>query len=170
MGSSSCPSAAWKVFFSPLNEEVFQHGTGVYIRENGQTIELKTMEEVRAHFPDSDLSHISEFDCEDDEFWHGNITHNMTNMASEVPIEGTEWTLYDLLWQPHEQGFDKAGAPGYRESVLKGYLYLRGHKEELLPFNPDNGWGNYALLLDFTEDFLLHLIKAGDGYLVEAGV
>jgi len=36
-----------------------KRGTGVYVRENGQTVELKTMEEVRSHFPDSDLSHIT---------------------------------------------------------------------------------------------------------------
>gem|GEM_PF-6049046 len=40
-------------------EPVIKHGTGVYVRENGQTLELKTMEEVRAHFPDKDLSHMS---------------------------------------------------------------------------------------------------------------
>ena len=149
-------------------EPVIKHGTGVYIRENGQTLELKTLEEVRAHFPDSDLSHIQEFDYEDDEFWHGNITHNMTDMASKVPVKGTEWSLYDLLWRPDEHGIDKAGAPGYREAVLKGYLYLRGHKEELSPLNPDNGWGNYDLLFAFTEDFLLHLIRAGDDFAVTA--
>lgn len=36
-----------------------KRGTGVFVRENGQTVELKTMEEVRSHFPDADLSHIT---------------------------------------------------------------------------------------------------------------
>lgn len=49
-------------------EPVIKHGTGIYIRENGQTLELKTMEEVQAHFPDKDLSHICEFDYEDEDF------------------------------------------------------------------------------------------------------
>lgn len=151
-------------------EPIIKHGTGVYVRENGQTHELKTMEEVRAHFPDKDLSHIHEFDYEDEDFWHGNITHNMGKMAREVPVESTNLSLFDLLWYPKEQGFNSAGAPRYREFVLKGYIYLRSHREELLPLNPENGWGNYDLLLAFTEDFLLHLIRAGDDYLVEAGV
>lgn len=56
---------------------VVKHGTGVYIRENGRNVELKTMEEVRAHFPDSDLSYIHEFDYTDENYWHANITHNM---------------------------------------------------------------------------------------------
>ena len=149
---------------------VIKHGTGVYVRENGQTLELKTMEEVRAHFPGKDLSHVQEFDYEDDCFWHGNITHNMGKMAREVPVEGTNLSLYDLLWHPEKQAFNLAGAPCYREYALRGYLYLRKHREELLPLNPDNGWGNYDLLLAFTEDFLLNLIRAGDDFPIEAGV
>lgn len=139
-----------------------KRGTGVYVRENGQTVELKTMEEVRSHFPDVDLSHISVYEYEDDDFWHGNITHNMTDMASKVPIENTDLTLYDLLWRPDEHNFATAGSTGYREHVLKGYLFLRVHKEELLTLNPDNGWGNYDQLLAFTLDFLQHLIAADD--------
>ena len=148
-------------------EPVIKHGTGVYVRENGQTLELKTIEEARAHFPDRDLSHIREYDYEDENFWHGNITHNMGKMAREVPVEGTNLTLYDLLWHPEDQGLNMAGAPGYREYVLKGFSYLRSHRKELLPFNPDNGWGNYDQLLEFTENFLIHLIKAEDAFPVK---
>ena len=64
--------------------------------------------------------------------------------------------------------FETAGSPGYREHVLKGYLYLRTHKEEILPLNPDNGWGNYDQLLAFTLDFLLHLIAADDDFEIYA--
>lgn len=145
-----------------------KRGTGVYVRENGQTVELKTMEEVRSHFPDADLSHITVYEYEDDDFWHGNITHNMTNMASKVPIENTDLSLYDLLWRPDEHNFTAAGSQGYRENVLKGYLYLRTHKEELLLLNPDNGWGNYDQLLSFTLDFLQHLIAADDDFEIYA--
>ena len=141
-----------------------KQGTGVYVRENGQTVELTTMEEVRSRFPDADLSDISVYEYEDDSLWHGNITHNMNEMASKVPIEGTDLTLYDLLWRPEEHDFVTAGAPYYREYMLKGFLYLRTHKEELLPLNPDNGWGNYDQLLAFTLDYLQHLIIADDDF------
>jgi len=150
-------------------EPVVKHGTGVFVRENGQNVELKTMAEVRERFPDSDLSHISEFDYEDDDFWHGNITHKMCKMANEVPIEGADLTLCDLLWCPDEHEITTAGAPGYREWVLRGYLYLRAHREELQPLNPENGWGNYDQLLQFTLDFLQHLIMAGDEFEIKAG-
>ena len=147
---------------------IHKRGTGVYVRENGHTIELKTMEEVRSHFPDADLSHITVHEYEDKDFWHGNITHNMSKMASEVPIESSKLTLCDLLWQPDEHGFATAGSPGYREYLLKGYLYLRTHKEELQPLNPANGWGNYDQLLAFTLDFLQHLIAANDDFEIYA--
>lgn len=37
---------------------VCKRGTGVYIRENGKTRELKTVAEVKEYFPDADLSDI----------------------------------------------------------------------------------------------------------------
>lgn len=151
-------------------EPVVKHGTGVFVRENGRNVELKTMEEVRAHFPNSDLSHIHEYEYSDEDYWHGNITHNMCGMAREVPIAGTELTLYDLLWQPDEHCIKRAGDTGYRGGVLLGFLYLREHLKDLIKYNPENGWGNYDLLLAFTLDFLQHLIMAGDDYPIRASI
>jgi len=37
--------------------------------------------------------------------WWSNITHNMTRMAHEIPIEypeGSNKTLYDFVWRPDE--------------------------------------------------------------------
>ena len=98
-------------------EPVIKCGTGVYIR-SGQNVELKTMEEVRKCFPDSDLSQISVYEYADECYWHGNITHNMNVMARHVPIEDSDLTLYDLLWSPEEHGFLAAGSGGYREAVF----------------------------------------------------
>ena len=92
----------------------------------------------------------------------------MGGMAREVQVAGTELTLYDLLWHPEEHGFSSAGDTGYRVGVLMGFLYLRNHRDELIRFNPENGWGNYELLLSFTLDFLQHLIMAGDDYSIMA--
>jgi hypothetical protein len=99
---------------------VKHRGTGVFIRDNGQTRELKTVEEVKAHFPDADTSDIDIREWEDDELFHCNMTHNLTEMASHVPIEGTDGVVtlprdyernkpdfkpeplsaYNLLWHP----------------------------------------------------------------------
>ena len=69
---------------------VKHRGTGVFVRDNGQTRELKTIDEVKAHFPDADTSDIDIREWEDDELFHCNMTHNLTEMASHVPIEGTD--------------------------------------------------------------------------------
>ena len=37
------------------------------------------------------------------------------------------------------------------EYVTIGVKYLIDHKKDLLQYNPDNGWGNYDGLLDFTK-------------------
>jgi hypothetical protein len=52
--------------------------------------------------------------------------------------------------------------------VLKGYHYLRGHREKLIPFNPENGWGNYEQFLEFTLDFFQHLVTAEDELRIHA--
>ena len=95
-------------------------GTGVFIRDNGQTRELKTVEEVKAYFPDADTSDINIREWEDDELFQCNMTHNLTEMAHHVPIEGTDGVVtlprnferdkpdfkpeplsaYNLLWHP----------------------------------------------------------------------
>lgn len=102
------------------HQPVKHRGTGVFIRDNGQTRELKTIEEVKTHFPDSDTSDIDIREWEDDELFHCNMTHNLTKMASHVPIEGTDGIVtlprdferdkldfkpeplsaYNLLWHP----------------------------------------------------------------------
>ena len=150
------------------NAPVIKKGTGVYVRKDGPTVELKTIEEIHRHFPDSDLSKISIDKYEDCDFWHGNISHNMGRMASKVPIEGSELTQFDLMWQPDEHGIVKTGSSGYRNNVLKEFLYMRGNREDLSLLNPENGWGDYDQLLEFTEDYILHLIRAEDDFKIEA--
>jgi len=99
---------------------VRHRGTGVFIRKDGATRELETLDEVKKHFPGADLSRIQEYDYMDDELLSLNLTHNLTRMASQVPIAGTEGsvtlprdferghddfvpkplTAYNLLWHP----------------------------------------------------------------------
>jgi len=128
-----------------------KRGTGVYIRENGGNRELETMEEVRQHFPDSDLSHISEYVYETDNAWHGNITHNLNKMAMQVPVG--KYTLYEILWRPEEIGYQQVNAD-YAKELYLGFTYLKTHRDELEKFNPENGWGNYEILLSFCSSLV----------------
>ena len=154
---------------------VRKRGTGVYVRENGRTLELKTLNEVIDHFPDADTSHIKEYVYETDEVWHENITHNMTEMAHHVPIG--ELTLYDYLWHPEENGF-KVASEEYLKGLFEGLLYLKKHKKELLPYeppiNPKTGerWGDYDLLLSFCVSLVKCLMELdfSQEYVIESDI
>lgn len=110
---------------------VKHHSMGVFVRDNGMTRELQTVEEVRAHFPDvTNLDDIRIQEYEDDEYFHCNMTHNLTEMASHVPISGTDGhvalpdpdlkdggrdagkplTAYHLLWHPERNPPARAGS------------------------------------------------------------
>lgn len=183
---------------------VRHQGTGVFVRDNGQTRELKTIDEVRQHFPDADLSDIHVIDYEDNELFHLNLTHNLTEMASHVPIAGTDGHLtlpqdyerdkpdftpkplsaYNLLWHPEtnpllEQttihrkdtadGGEKVGevwvqpvtriTPELVRQVMAVSFYITHHRDELTPYNSDNGWGTYEQLRDRTRNLLLCLLE-----------
>ena len=97
-----------------------------------------------------------------DDMWHGNITHNMTEMADHVPIG--ELTLYDYLWDPKEHGFEIASTD-YLHGVFEGLMYLKNHKEELLPYEPEpdpktgERWGDYGLLVRFCASLINCLME-----------
>lgn len=92
-------------------------GTGVYIRDNGQTRELKTIEEIKSHFPDTDTSDIDIREWEDYELFHCNMTHNLTEMASHVPIDGTD----GVMTLPRDYERDK---PDFQPKPLSAYNLL----------------------------------------------
>ena len=133
-------------------EKYYLHKTtGVFIRENGANKELKTIEEVKAYFKGFDISHIKEYEYMDNIVWKRHITHNLTEMADHVRIDNT--TLYLLLWRPIESGYS---------FVTKEYVYYLNEclelliydKDELVKYNPENGFGNYNTLLDFVKSLV----------------
>lgn len=74
-----------------------------------------------------------------------NITHNLNRMAEAAGI-------YNALWNPEKIGITKASQliPILEEGLAK----LKSDPEEYKEYNPDNGWGKYENLVDFTEDYL----------------
>ena len=119
---------------------VRHRGTGVFVREDGRTRELRTLKEVREHFPDADLSDIRVTDYEDDELFHMNLTHNLTTMASHVPIAGTD----GAVTLPRDYEKDK---PDFEPEPLTAYNLLWHPetnpllKNEMLHRKDDNGEG-----------------------------
>ena len=141
-------------------------GTGVFIRKNGQTVEL-TIEEVKEKFPDAE---VEENEFETSEVFNYNITNNLTEMANACG-------LYEPLWRPHllksnwidtqdykkEYRFETDNPSEAWEIIPKlkeGIEELKSNPEKYKKYNPDNGWGNYEGLLKFAEEYL----KACENY------
>ena len=86
-------------------------------------------------------------DCEYDCIHVGNITHNMNKMAEHVPVSDA-LNLYNVLWRPEESNLNTTD--DIFDYVTTGVKYMIEHKDELLQYNPDNGWGDYDALLNFA--------------------
>lgn len=116
-------------------------GTGVFIRENGNTREL-TIDEVKERYPESD---VKEAEYETDEVYSANITHNLNTMAGEAGI-------YEHLWRPDEINITKAKE--LIEPLREGLHKLKSEPEKYKAFNPSNGWGSYEGLVRFVSNYL----------------
>lgn len=87
-----------------------------------------------------------------------NITHNMNIMAEHVPLSNDS-TLYQLLWRGEEMDPPIETASQMTDLLVEGLKFLVAHREDLLQYNPSNGWGNFESLMDFTSDCLIATIK-----------
>lgn len=121
--------------------------TGIFIRAGGEMFEITRsewdrrnpgVEPVIALGDDSDAEHRPTL-------WHRNITHNLNVMAKHAG-------LYDVLWRPEENGISTAAEA--EPIVATGLKNLESDPERFRKWNPDNGWGTYEGLVDFTRTFL----------------
>ena len=120
----------------------------IYIRRNGQTVEI-ARDEWDDLYPDREPVVLT---ADPDEDWpsyvyEANITHNLGKMAGECG------QLYEALWRPGEQGWTHAR--DLIEPLRDGLAILQTDHARLQEFNPANGWGNYDLLVRFTADYLV---------------
>lgn len=141
-------------------EPIKKKSTGIYARIDGQTREL-TKEEAIAHFPDIDPDDIIEEEIETNEFWHGNITHNLYEMARQC--YGRDLYLNDLLWRD-EMPDD---ITEYIIDLRACLFELKDNPEEYKQYNPANGWGTYEQLCDFVEQFIKALVNMPSGSTIE---
>lgn len=80
-----------------------------------------------------------------------NITHNLSEMASQVPISfhnnlvRKNTDLYHIMWRPKEVFTDKKEIKlkDVVESLMQGFNYLISHEKELSEYNLENGFGHY---------------------------
>jgi hypothetical protein len=126
-------------------------GSGIFIREDGQTKEI-TREEWDARFPDREPFTCHVYDP-DNTVYHNNITHNLGGMAREAEI-------YEALWHPEAIGITRA-----RQLIgpLKaGLVRLQNDPGRYKELNPENGWGTYGGLVKFVTDYLAACEKNPD--------
>lgn len=119
-------------------------GSGIFIRENGQTVEI-TVEEWNRRFPDKEPVIFQDMDENTNTVFEYNITHNLNSMAQAVGI-------YESLWRPEEIGITKARQ--LIEPLRQGLHELKLNPDLYKQFNPDNGWGSYDGLVKFVEAYL----------------
>lgn len=129
-----------------VNEEIeIKNSSGIFIRENGSTIEI-SREEWDKRYPDREPVVFNREDTTTNIVYHTNITHNLGTMAS---IAG----IYEVLWKPEEIGIDKAEQ---LIPILKiGLEQLKRNPEEYKKYNPSNGWGNYEGFCIFIENYII---------------
>ena len=89
-----------------------------------------------------------------------NITHNLGLMADHCKLYEPLWRPYRLFNISEDDEYDTVIlAKDIIEYVKTGLDILRKDKKNLLQYEPDNGWGSYQGLLDFTERYLECLTK-----------
>lgn len=123
-------------------ESVVKSGSGVFIRENGKTIEL-TLDQIKERFPESEV--ITEEEFETNTVFEYNITHNLGEMATAANI-------YMELWRPEEIGITKAR--DLINPLTDGLHRLKSNPDKYKEFNPKNGWGDYEGLVGFVSRYL----------------
>jgi hypothetical protein len=123
-------------------------GSGIFVRENGQTKEI-TQEEWDLKHPGVEPFSFNppteETIEETNEVFEANITHNLNIMAGKAGI-------YLHLWRPDEINITKAKE--LIEPLRQGLHELKLDPEVYKELNPENGWGTYEQLVKFVEDYL----------------
>lgn len=118
--------------------------SGIFIRENGATIEISE-EEWRKRNPTREPVRFQNKEEETNIIFSANITHNLGKMANEAGI-------YLALWRPEELGITKA--KDLIPLLQKGLRKLGGRPHHYQSFNPENGWGDFHGLVDFVKSYL----------------
>ena len=90
-----------------------------------------------------------------DQEWSANITHNLSGMASHVPVklkDGTQTTLYYVCWRP-EEILDKPNTNDVLDLLIQGLMYMIEYRKELLQYESPNGWGTYNGFMKFLLNY-----------------
>lgn len=129
-------------------------GSGIFVRENGATVEISAEEWDRRNPDREPVLVIYDDDDENDCVFSANITHNLNTMADHAG------GLYEHLWRPDECGV--ATASQLIEPLRAGLKKLQSEPDYFKKFNPENGWGDYEGLLSFVAKYLSACVRYPD--------
>ena len=121
-----------------------QGGSGIFVRRNGQTVEMTRDEWDRA-FPGQEPVVVTAEADVDAGVYSANITHNLGKMADAAGI-------YKALWRPEEIGITKASE--LVTPLTEGLAKLKADPAHFEQFNASNGWGMYEHFVPFVEQYL----------------
>lgn len=127
-------------------------GSGIFVRRNGQTVEI-TREEWDSLHPVLEPVVVESEDSETTTVFRANITHNLGMMASAAGI-------YQYLWRPEEIGITKARQ--LIEPLKKGLSLMRREPDTFKKLNPENGWGTYDGFLPWIQRYINACIEYPD--------
>jgi len=119
-------------------------GSGIFVRRNGETVEISREEWDRA-FPGQEPVVLTTEYGVDFTVYDRNITHNLGKMANAAGV-------YYACWRPEERGWSKAR--DLIEPLEAGLRRLRNDPETFKVHNPSNGWGDYDGLVRFVTEYL----------------
>jgi hypothetical protein len=119
-------------------------GSGIYVRRNGEVVEISRAEWDRL-LPGQEPVVLSAEYGVDCTVYTANITHNLGAMAQAAG-------LYHALWRPEE--LEATRAKNILVYLRCGLKVLRDHPERFKLHNPPNGWGDYDGLVRFTAAYL----------------
>lgn len=119
-------------------------GSGIFVRRDGQTVEMSREEWDRA-FPGQEPVVVTA-ECDvNTRVYSANITHNLNKMADAAGI-------YKHLWRPDEIGVKTAAE--LIEPLTEGLARLKADQTHFEQFNARNGWGLYKHFVPFVEQYL----------------
>lgn len=131
------------VYLDSPNSHRSEAGSGIFMRQNGQTVEISRAQ-WEAAFPGREPVVITR-DEEDRRVYSANITHNLGKMATAAGI-------YECLWRPEEIGINRA------EQLISplslGLRRLEDDPSEFHKYNSPNGWGLYEHFVPFVRAYL----------------
>ena len=95
---------------------------------------------------------------------HYSLTHNLNTLCSHIPVgtttkytsatdsEQEELSLYSILWRADEHCLYTPN--DIREYLITGLTYLETNYNDLLQYNPDNGWGHIDQVIEVTRKLI----------------